>query len=525
MQEKPNRLWLAVIILGLAFDILFWKHAPGISFAIYVALTLAAGFLLLGLARIRPAWTALALLLPIALFALVTFNRAEPFTLFVAYVFTLFLMALLVVTFVGGRWFLYSVADYVVNFTKLLGSMAAQPAIFRSETKSVAAESGQDGARKPNQLWPVVRGVLIAIPVIVVFAALLSSADLVFASRLQGLVDLFRLQKLPEYVFRLIYILVLAYALAGVYLHSARKSGDSTLIGLEKPLLAPFLGFTEAAIVLGSVIALFAAFVVIQVQYFFGGQANITAAGYTYAEYARRGFGELVAVAFFSLLLFLGLSAITRRETDRQHNIFAALGVALTVLVGVILLSAYDRLLLYEAAYGFTRMRTYTNVFLIWVGILLLVVVVLDLFKRQRMFAFAVLLAGIGFGISLSLLNVDAFIAERNIQRGMQGYELDTGYLASLSTDAVPVMSEYYQAPGVDRPTRESVGAALACIDAREDFPYKPQAWQSINLSPWRASQAITPLLADLNATYTAEPGEVVAPGGETYPCYSYSGD
>ena len=524
MQSKPNRLWLAVIALAWVFDLLFWKHAPGISFSIYVLLTLAAGFILTRMEAVRAARAAVILLLPIGFFALVTFNRAEPFTLFAAHVFTLFLMALLVVTFVGGRWPLYSFADYVVNFARLIGSMAAQPVIFRGETKESPADTGEAAAGRPKRVWSVVRGVLIAIPIIVIFAALLSSADLIFADRLNQVVELFRLEKLPEYIFRLIYILIIAYVLAGVYLHAARKSTDSTLLGLDKPLFAPFLGFTEAAIVLGSVVALFAAFVVIQVQYFFGGEANITLAGYTYAEYARRGFGELVAVAFFSLLLYIGLSAITRRQTARQRNVFAGLGVALTLLVGVILLSAYDRLLLYEAAYGFTRLRTYTNVFLIWVGVLLVAVVVLDLLKRQRLFAFAMLMAALGFGLSLSLLNVDAFIAGHNIQRGMAGYDLDSGYLAQLSTDAVPVMTAYYQDPAVDRVTRESVGAALACINSFQDFPYQPEDWQSVNLSPWRASQAITPLLRDLQQ-YEVGDYEVTAPDGSSYPCYSNTMD
>jgi hypothetical protein len=44
--------------------------------------------------------------------------------------------------------------------------------------------------------------------------------------------------------------------------------------------------------VLSSVVVLFSAFVIIQFQYFFGGAANISIEGYTYAEYARRGFGE-----------------------------------------------------------------------------------------------------------------------------------------------------------------------------------------------------------------------------------------
>ena len=121
---------------------------------------------------------------------------------------------------------------------------------------------------------------------------------------------------------------------------------------------------------LGSVVILFAAFVAIQFQYFFGGQANIHIEGYTYAEYARKGFGELVAVAFFSLLLLLGLGAITRRDTESQRKTFSSLGVGLVGLVLVMLISAFQRLALYESAYGFSRLRAYTHVFMIWLALL-----------------------------------------------------------------------------------------------------------------------------------------------------------
>ncbi len=184
---------------------------------------------------------------------------------------------------------------------------------------------------------------------------------------------MFRLEKLPEYIFRAVYILIGAYALAGVFLHAAQKSQDEKLTGMEKPLVPQFLGFTEAAVVLGAVVLLFAIFVVIQFRYFFGGQTNIGVQGYTFSEYARRGFGELVAVAFFSLLLFLGLSAIVRRQSQIQRRAFSGLGIGMVALVGVMLVSAFQRLLLYEAAYGFSRLRMYTHIFMIWLGVLLAV--------------------------------------------------------------------------------------------------------------------------------------------------------
>ena len=89
--------------------------------------------------------------------------------------------------------------------------------------------------RAKRRLWPILRGILIAIPILAIFAALLASADLIFAQRLDHLIALFRLEKLPEYIFRGVYILIGAYLLVGVFLHAAMRSKDEELIGEGKP--------------------------------------------------------------------------------------------------------------------------------------------------------------------------------------------------------------------------------------------------------------------------------------------------
>ncbi|MFL7869913.1 MAG: DUF4153 domain-containing protein, partial [Anaerolineales bacterium] len=279
MKSNPTRFWWTVVALGWAFDFLFWKKAPGINFAIYVTICLVAGLLLLradGHFPKRNMWLFVPL---IGVFAIITFLRQEPMTLFLAVAMTLFLMGLFVISFLGGRWPSYSLLDYLKGFLSLLGSMIARPLGFSAEVKR---EQAQGGEGRASQIWPVVRGILIALPIVAIFAALLSSADLVFGQQLEHFIELFRLEKLPEYIFRLAYILVGAYALAGVFLHAASQSKDEKLVGEEKPVVPAFLGFTEAAIVLGSVVALFFAFVIVQFQYFFGGQANIQIDGYTY---------------------------------------------------------------------------------------------------------------------------------------------------------------------------------------------------------------------------------------------------
>jgi hypothetical protein len=525
-MKRTTILWITALLLGWFFDFLFWKHPLGINFAIYVLLCLAGGFLVLRRNGLKSAWKSLLLIIPILFFAVLTFFRQEPLTLALSFVLTLALMSLLAVSFLGGRWPWYSLTDYVIQSARLVGSLFARPLMFLYGNRKSAIPAGQNDAAVVaprsgrKRFWAILRGILIALPVVVLFAALLSSADLVFAQRLHDFTGFFRLENLPQYLFRLFYILVVAYALAGVFLHAAQKSTDESLRS-EKPLVPQFLGFTEAAVVLGAVVVLFAIFVGIQFQYFFGAGANIGVQGYTYSEYARRGFGELVAVAFCSLLLFLGLSAIVRRHTPGQRWTFSGLGIGMVLLVGVILVSAFQRLRLYEAAYGFSRLRIYTNIFMIWLGLLLAVVVVLDLLRRERLFPLAALLVAIGFVATLALVNVDGSIVHQNVARASQGQGLDVPYLATLSPDSVPALAAAYEFKVLPGLTRDAVGAVLVCrlhiLSQSTDGD-----WRSFSLSAWWAEQAMSRLQSRLQLYQVTQDQDVVkilTPGNVYYEC------
>jgi hypothetical protein len=524
-MKRTNILWIVALALGWLFDFLFWKHTQGINFAIYAGLCLGGGFLVLGLNGIKPSWKSLLLLVPILFFATMTFVRQEPLSIFLAFAFTLGLMGMLAFTYLGGRWLWYSLSDYVVNYVKLTGSMVARPVIFLTERKKQKGETPEPASLSRSgwkRFWAIFRGVLIAIPIVVIFATLLSSADLVFAQRVQDFVKLFRLENLPEYIFRCIYILIGAYAMSGTILHAAQKSQDEKLVGMDKPLVPQFLGFTEAAVVLGAVVLLFALFAVVQFQYFFGGQTNIGVQGYTFSEYARRGFGELVTVAFFSLLLFLGLGAVVKRQNQTQRRVFSGLGLGMVALVGVMLYSAFQRLMLYETAYGFSRLRTYTHVFMIWLGALLAVVVVLDILRKERVFALAALLASIGFAVTLTLMNVDGFIVRQNVARAAAGSGLDVAYLASLSSDSVPALVEEFQDQSLPGYTRDAVGAALVC-HKHSSSAGGDQNWRSFTLSHWWADRALRQVQSRLDAYQILDsdsPVKVLTPGSIYYECY-----
>ncbi|MFH1183445.1 MAG: DUF4173 domain-containing protein [Chloroflexota bacterium] len=517
MKQHTRLVWITVLVLGWLLDFLFWKQAPGINFALYCALCLAAGAALLRLDGARMAPRAAWLLPLIAIFALASFLRAEPFTLFLAVLLTLFLMAVLAITCRGGRWLGYSLADYALGLMRLTWSVLTKPFGFRAPTGTgnPARRSTASGA------WPVVRGLLLALPILMLFAALLGSADLVFRRELDGLIKLLSLERLPEYIFRLIYTLIAALALLGVFLHASSESKDERLLGHKPPLASGFLGFTEASIVLGGVAILFLAFVIVQFRYFFGGAENIGLDGFTFAEYARRGYGELMTVAILSLLLLLGLGAVTRRDSISQQRLFSALSVMIVLLVGVMLVSAYMRLSLYEMAYGFTRLRTYVHVSLIWLGLLIGAVVVLELLRRERLFAAAALIASLGFAVTLIALNVDAFIVRQNVDRARRGQGLDVPHLASLSTDSVPPLVALFQSEAIPSETKDALGAALACR-LESQPPRGPSDWRSFTVSQWQAVRALESVRADLEDYKSVQDDwftRVFTPKGTSHDC------
>jgi len=534
MKANLNRFWIVVILLGWAFDFLFWKKPVGINFAIFVLLCLLTGILLLRTDGLSLARGSGLLLFPIAFLAAMTFIRLEPMTVFLSVSMVLFLMGVFALTYLSGEWLRYSLIDYIVGYLRLFGSMIASPLGVAAENRREQPAGSEMAKPSSSQLWPVVRGIVIALPVIAIFASLLSSADPIFASRFEDFIDVFKIGNLPEYIFRLVLILVIAYVLAGTFLHAAQKSAENVE---EKTWLSPFLGFTESTIVLGSVVLLFVAFVVIQFQYFFGGQANISIDGYTYSEYARKGFGELVTVAFFSLLLLLGLGAITRRETDTQRGTFSTLGIALVGLVIIMLVTAFQRLGLYEMAYGFSRLRTYTHVFMIWLGLLLLAVVILEVLHRERAVGLAMVLASLGFVISLSLVNVDAFIVRQNIQRELRGGEtpaepnradLDALYFVDLSDDAIPPLVDMFRSKSLPVSVKEKIGAALVCKRYEHEQDQTKYPWQSFHFSRWSAERAFQQVSKELDAyqvTTVDRRTEVETPEGETFPCYQYYDD
>ncbi len=522
MPKNQRWFWLAALVAAWCFDFLFWNKSVNLSFFIWVVVLLAAGYLLAWREGKRPHWRSIVLTLLILGFASVMAFRSEEMTRMISVLLSMAGMILLTATFLDGYWPWYRLRDYVVGFARVIGGGFSGAALLASRNRNTAAGDGQPIKSRWSRVWPILRGVLIALPVVAVFTVLLSSADQVFADWIKNILNL---EELPEYLLRLFYILIIAGFLVGVYLKAIHPDKEAQKPSTNTPWMKTFLGWTESGIVLAAVNLLFIVFVIIQVRYLFGGNANITETGYTYAEYARRGFSELVAVAVLSIGLYMLLTTITRVETRFAKAGLSALSVLLMANVLVILASSLQRIMLYEQAYGFTRLRTYTHVFIYWLAALIVTVVVLEMSRRRGHIALALVITAIGFGASLAILNVDGFIVSRNVQRVAAGEELDLAHLNTLSTDAVPQMLMNYNDPALPKEAHDKLGAALACREKVTNDP-GTQAWQTFNFSQARAFNLLqkNKALWSQYQPYSSQNEWWIVVDGEHVPCSTFAG-
>src|SRR5215204_4546137 len=97
------------------------------------------------------------------------------------------------------------------------------------------------------------------------------------------------------------------------------------------------LGVIETSVVLGLMNLLFLSFVIMQVPYLFGGMNLVQdTPDFKLAEYARRGFGELVAVTVLVLPILLASHWLLRKESplnEKIYRVLAGINIALLFVI------------------------------------------------------------------------------------------------------------------------------------------------------------------------------------------------
>jgi hypothetical protein len=334
----------------------------------------------------------------------------------------------------------------------------------------------------------VARGLAIAAPLVAVFGALFMSADAVFAKLVANVLR-FDLERIATHI---PLFSILAWLSAG-YLRGFLTSTElpppadgqaRNGRGASVPTCQT-LGIAEVATALAAIDLLFLAFVIVQFRYLFGADTLVQLTpDLTYADYARRGFFELVAAVALVVPVLLAADWLLDRRIRRDATVLGVLAAAQIALVLAIAASALQRLRLYHASYGLTESRFYAAVLLVWIGAMLLWMAATVLRGRRDLFAIGTLTSGLATIALLFVIGPDEIIARANVARMASAdapVRFDVAYATSLSADAVPVLIDALPALPPD----------VQCPLARHMMQrWAPDRERSIRTWNWAASGA-----------------------------------
>jgi hypothetical protein len=306
-------------------------------------------------------------------------------------------------------------------------------------------------------------GLVVSIPVIIGVVVLLMNSDARFAAVIGDIADAVNLAGFGHYLAELLIgIPVACYLFGSLFGNSHKRYTDSITKQATDTSLAAARRIPRAAVAapLVALTAIYALFFVVMAGYLFSAFSGGLPAEYTYAEYARKGFFELLGVAAINLFIVAFVYLFARRGAGEFPRFLRALTGAVSAMTILLILTAASKMMLYVDTYGLTRPRLYT----LWFMLLLLGVFAILVIWHARPFnagrpivlLFAVLV------LCLFLGNSDGVIAGYNVDRYLTGQTdaVDTEELAEMSDAVVPYLIELKEkAP--DAETRAAAGDAL----------------------------------------------------------------
>lgn len=365
----------------------------------------------------------------------------------------------------GDNIRLAGIADFafgaaIAGFSSALGLL---PVLFgNAEWKKLPSD------RVSQRAMAVGRGALFALPPLIIFGSLFMAADAVFNNIVRSTLHV-NFQQLFTHFFVAAFF---AWCVGGYLRGMLWGKGIAVLKAKRFPHVS--LGTIEVVVVLSALDFLFLGFVLVQVRYFFGGSRLVQATtGLTYAEYARSGFFELIAVAALVLPLLLFMHWLIVQGGSKDERIFRVLAGVQILLLFVIMASAFQRMHLYQAEYGLTEQRLYPTAFMGWLVVVFFWFLITVLSGHRERFAFGAMVAGFLLIVALHVLNPDALIVRTNLARAKARRSFDASYATQLSTDAVPRLLAAL--PDLNPQDRCAVASAIL------------ERWASGKPSDWRA--------------------------------------
>lgn len=315
----------------------------------------------------------------------------------------------------------------------ILFSLVAAPFAALRGVPWVAKHLSATGDRrgKPRHTQRVAWSAIITVLFVLVFGALLSSADAAFSQVIAAVVPTVNVGRV------FLFILCALIAVAAVYTVAAPPD----LSTIDKPGTAR-LRRLEWGLPIGALVLLYSGFVVVQATVLFGGQHHVLqTAGLSYAEYARSGFWQLATVTVLTIAVLGGVTRWASREDRADRILLRTLLGLLSSLSIVIVVSALSRMYTYQKVYSFTGERIFVMAFELLLGTVFIMIMVAGIRWRGAWIPSTTIGLAVVMLLTLAVLNPEDYAARRNIARYQETGKIDAWYLRALSSDATPALS------------------------------------------------------------------------------------
>lgn len=485
---------LGSIIYALFYTFCLYKNGSGITYPFFIGGTLFYFFLSLRRLGITAKKDSIFYIISLLLLGISTFLTDDGEIIFMNKmgIFVLSFVLIIHNFYRDEKWnfskYINSILHTIFGSIGEVGSPVSDLTLYLEVTR-------KDAKKKIGKRRSFLLGLLISIPLLLVVILLLYSADIVFASLMDRIMENIQIpQKLTGIIFTILFAFFASYCLI-TYMDKKKITEEVKDRRTGEPVIA--ITFTS---ILSAIYLLFCG---IQIIYLFSGSMTLPY-DYTFAEYAREGFFQLLFICILNLALVL-----VCLERFRESKVLKALLTVISVCTYIMIASSAMRMIMYISRYYLTFLR----IFVLWslfVIFLLITGVLITIYKDKfPLFKYSMIIVTVLY-IAISFSHPDYIIAKYNVAFINYNKDTDTAssrdaysdfyYISHLSADAAPVffsdenISEYLNSFGMNSGSVLYDDCWLEEYQWNLDYRIEDMDFRSFNLSRYIAKRYMNKL-------------------------------
>lgn len=441
--ERCGQIGWISVIYAIVFTVCLYENFSGITSPIWAVFT--AFYLHYAGKKMQGNWSRANTLMNIAivLFGFSNFFTDNGVMIFINYVAILGLIIINVIYIFADTSSLNVTKHLLAMLQGTVGSIT----MFGEPFTNIGSLLSKNKKDKNDKTTYVMIGILVAIPIVLVVGTMLAAADSVFSSMLKEAGKTLAFDNILSNWFGVLFMLVAGYVFPYSYL-AYMKKGQICVISNNVKKAEPI----AMIIVSGAVSLLYVLFSLIQIFYLFMRKGTLPT-DYTYAEYAREGFFQLMFVSAFNVLLVLICI-----EFFRDSKMLKAILSVVSVCTFIMIASSAYRMGMYISEYGLTFLRVFVLWALVVIALIMSGLLITLYVSKFKLFRYGLTVITV-CTLALTYSHMDYFIAKYDLSRHQSFTELqddnsvstsvefyrniDCRYLMGLSADAAPAMMQH----------------------------------------------------------------------------------